>query len=206
MRHDGRPPWTKLAALRPEFATAIRLDERLLEAGDDGLYKFGTDCRATIAHFLHARRSQPLWNAAATGLHYGLEFRNPLIDRELVDFCLAIPREQFLQGGRSRSLARRVLADRLPPSVIEETSRGAQRPEWFARLTPQRGELVAEVERLHKVPLAAEMLDLPRLRAMLDDWPADAAAAQSMRFPLADMLTRAIQVGRFLRWVDGGNE
>ena len=43
----------------------------------------------------------------------------PLLERHLMEFCLAIPLDQYLRDGQPRFLARRVLADRVPASVFE---------------------------------------------------------------------------------------
>ena len=135
---------------------------------------------------------------------YGFERRDPLGDIRLVEFCIALPPEQFLMGGVSRRLARRVLADRLPQQIIEENRRGRQIPDWFYRLNCARGELASTLERLRKSPLASYVLDLPRMQAALDNWPADAAAAQGLYMPLACILSRGLNMGVFLEWVEGG--
>jgi asparagine synthase (glutamine-hydrolysing) len=137
--------------------------------------------------------------------YYGFEIRDPLGDPDLTEFCLAIPREHYLLGGVQRSLARRVLADRLPPALLAERGYGQQNPEWFARLSAQRESFAADIERLANVPLAADMLDLPRLKQLIDTWPTDAETAQARRFDYQVLLTRAVQTGRFIRWATGGN-
>lgn len=141
----------------------------------------------------------------ATATLYGLDVPDPLSDRALAEFCLAIPREQYMLDGRQRSLARRVLADRLPASILNQPLYGQVNVEWFDRLEPQRAEIAAELDRLARVPLAAEMLDLPRLKALVDDWPRDGQAALARKFEYESLLTRAVRMGRFLRWLDGGN-
>ncbi len=100
--------------------------------------------------------------------YYSFEIRDPLADPDLVEFCLAIPREQYLLGGVQRSLARRALADRLPPALLAERGYRRQNPEWFTRFSAQRESFAAEIERLANVPLAAETLDLPRLKQLID--------------------------------------
>ena len=48
-----------------------------------------------------------------------LEFRYPYLDRDLVQFLFAIPREQLVRPGRRRSLMRRALKALVPPEVLE---------------------------------------------------------------------------------------
>lgn len=204
-RHEDAAPSTKFAAIRSEFAAEVGLDAALAAEGDDGLYFYGTDSPKLIAHHLNAQRVRTLEIVRTVRAYYGLELRDPLADPDLAEFCLAIPRDQYLLGGVQRSLARRVLADRLPDALLVERSYGRQNPEWFARLTAQRESFAAEIERLAHVPLAAEMLDLPRLKQLIDTWPEDAGAAESRRFELATLLPRAVQTGRFIRWSERSN-
>ena len=49
---------------------------------------------------------------------HGLDVRDPTADRRVLEYCLAIPPEQFILGGVPRSLARRAFADRLPAAVL----------------------------------------------------------------------------------------
>lgn len=52
-------------------------------------------------------------NAAASGL----ELRFPFWDQDLIEFMLAVPADQKLRGGRTRSLMRRAMKGRLPDKV-----------------------------------------------------------------------------------------
>lgn len=204
-RHPGKETATKYAAIRSDFSVRIGLSTVLEAQGNDALSLYTTDSRALIAHHMEAQRVRVLETLRTIRALYGFEIRDPYCDPDLAQFCLAIPREQYLVGGVQRSLARRTLADRLPAALLAERGHGRQNPEWFGRLSVQRESLSAEIERLANVPLAAEMLDLPRLKHLIDTWPKDAKTAEARRFEYAQMLTRAVQVGRFIRWSEGVN-
>ncbi len=206
LRHAGQEPWARVTAMRPEFAKKIGFNEALWAAGEDGMFLHQGNSRSLQANFLHNRRTRNLETSLALRAYYGIEQRDPFADADLVDFCIGIPRDQYLWDGRTRSLMRRAFANRLPSRIVDERNIGQQNPEWFARISAQRESFTAEVERLARSPLAADMLDLPRLKEMLDNWPADADAAKPRRFEFEHMLPRAIQTGRFIRWSEGGNQ
>lgn len=203
-RH-GKVAWMQLGAMRPDYAKRIDLEGTLWRAGLDGMFVHQRDSRALLSHFMHTRRTRIVETTTAIRAFYGIEERAPLADADLFDFCLAIPREQFLLGGQTRSLMRRIFADRLPAAVLAETRPGQQNPEWHTRLSGQRAEFAAELDRMAKSPLAADMFDLPRLRALLDEWPSDAQAATARHYEFYSMLPRAVHAGRFIRFVEGGN-
>ena len=136
---------------------------------------------------------------------HGFESRSPLADQRLLEFLLTVPETLFRRDGIERWFARQVLADRLPPEILNETRVGAQCPEWFSRLNLKRGQLVRDVERLEASPLASRLLDLPRMKDLVTRWPKDDAEAHRQRLEYRLLLARGIHVGRFIRWVEGGN-
>src|SRR5262249_2649880 len=71
-----------------------------------------------------------------------VDYRDPTADVRLLEFCLAVPTEQFLHNGVLRSLARRALADRLPKQVLEEPRRGFQVADWHEDLAAARDGIV----------------------------------------------------------------
>lgn len=54
------------------------------------------------------------------------EYRYPYLDKDLVDFLMAIPREQLLRPNRRRSLMRRALAGIVPHEVLERKAKAFQ--------------------------------------------------------------------------------
>jgi asparagine synthase (glutamine-hydrolysing) len=136
----------------------------------------------------------------------GCEARDPHADRRLLEFALAVPEPMFRRNGVPRSFARRVLADRLPREIIDERRRGANNPTWFRSLNARRANIARDIERLEASPLARRVLDVPRLKRLMAQWPKDEQAAESRHGEYQIALMRGVHVGRFVRWVEGGNE
>jgi asparagine synthase (glutamine-hydrolysing) len=131
-----------------------------------------------------------------------LDYRDPTYDRRIVEFCLTVPLEEFLRGGQQRSLARRAMAGRLPPSTLQRTQRGRQSADWHVNLGSVRGRMAAEVEHLQTSPLASRMLDLARMRRLIEDWPSSGFERLDMNRSHHIALTRGFSVGRFLLQYD----
>lgn len=198
--HGSTRAWRSASALSAELALAA--DAEGVASAWRGRMD-GMDYSSSMRLGLFER----MWRRPGNSLlrpYYGVERRDPLADVRLVEFCLAIPSGQYLQDGVTRRLARRVLADRVPAKVLAENRIGRQSPDWFHRLTHERGRMAATLERLQKSPLASYALDLGRMKAILDDWPADANAAQPKFGALVSVLARGANVGEFLEWVEGG--
>src|SRR5262249_17684961 len=119
-----------------------------------------------------------------------VDSRDPTADVRLLEFCLAVPTEQFLHNGVLRSLARRALADRLPKQVLEEPRRGFQVADWHEDLAAARDGVVEELDRLEACPAAATTLDLPWLRRLTQSWPSDGWERDEVMMPYRYALLR----------------
>jgi len=203
-RLRGRKPdrWEDFSVIAPSFAAEIGADD-IFDSK-----RFVSDAPTPdtrLRHkFLERTWAQRPMLAALPRVN-GLEQRDPLGDRRLVEFCLAIPPELWQRDGVPRSFARRVFADRLPTDVVDSREHGRQAAQWFHRLTLRRDDLVAEIDRLEASPLASRIMDLPRLRAIASNWPADTQEADRRTPELLGGFGRGLHIGQFLRWVEGGN-
>ncbi|MBI1202386.1 MAG: hypothetical protein GC182_07735 [Rhodopseudomonas sp.] len=136
---------------------------------------------------------------------HGYAIRDPHADRRLLEFALSVPEPVFRRNGVARSFARTVFADRLPRVITDERRRGANAVAWFSQMQARRQDIAAEVERLEASPTARRLIDLPRLKRLLDQWPKDQNAAERRSRDYRLVLGRGVHVGRFIRWVEGGN-
>ncbi|WP_188578685.1 asparagine synthase-related protein [Tistrella bauzanensis] len=193
-----RPAAERFGAIHPDFARDTAINERRLEMGHDY-----PGCTETMRRrWLGRIQTLPPF-LDPIGELYGVELRDPTADLDLLEFCFAVPDEQYMRGGTNRWLARRVLADRLPPDVLNETRRGFQCPEFLHRMTLQRDRIVEEVEALDRSALASRVLDVARMKRLAADWPTDAASTNFGEYGAT--LYRGLHVARFLRWIEGGN-
>ena len=145
------------------------------------------------------------WNIGTLG-GWHIDLRDPTADVRVLEFCLAIPPDQFLYDGIPRALARRALADRLPKVVLDEQRRGLQAVDWHERLTAVRDRVAAEIERLGACEPARKAIDLARLRRLVENWPTGGWESDEVVSAYRFALLRAISAGHFLRraTTDGG--
>jgi asparagine synthase (glutamine-hydrolysing) len=135
----------------------------------------------------------------------GFDVRDPHADRRLLEFALSVPETMYLRNGVPRAFARRVLADRLPRAILDERRGGANTPIWFSMLDARRNDIAADIERLEGSPQASRLIDLPRLKRLMAQWPKDANEAEGRMSDYRLALARGVHVGRFIRWIEGGN-
>jgi hypothetical protein len=154
--------------------------------------------------FLLQRRLKHQDNAETQTAAQGgwrLDYRDPTLDRRVVEFCFTVPLEQFVRGGILRSLARRAMVGRLPASTLNRTQRGRQAADWYASLTEAHSRMLAELDLLERSPLASRTLDLARMRRLIVNWPAE-SVADKQENTYGVMLPLGFSIGRFLRKYD----
>ena len=182
--------------LRPEIAKRLDLERIALQ----DMNRNSPDGRTMLRALLEYGDVADTPMAAQGG--WQLDFRDPTYDRSIVEFCLTVPLEEFLRGGQLRSLARRAMVGRLPPSTLRRTKRGRQSADWYMNTGAVRGRMAAEVERLQSSPLASRMLDLARMRSLIENWPSSGFERLDVNRSHHIALTRGISVGRFLLQYD----
>ena len=125
-----------------------------------------------------------------------IDERDPTADRRLIEFTLRLPPEQLLHEGAYKPLARRALADRLPPAVLNAPVRGYQGADWISRI--KQSEAFAGFEEIASNSTVQEVIDLARLRARIEDWPDLQGANANEIFAFGRHVTNALAMGIFL--------
>jgi asparagine synthase (glutamine-hydrolysing) len=193
--------------INPAYAAEMRVFERATDMGEDPLMRPYPSTRANRIAMLTGASHEGADADAALEALWNIPTRDPTAYRPLLEFCLGIPDDQYVRNGTDRWLARRMFAGRLPAMVLDERRRGLQGADWHVRLSRQREDLMAELERLEADPAMAYRLDLPRLRATLEAWPSetpvdDPQLVAAMQWAVSRGLTGA----RYVRYFEGRND
>jgi asparagine synthase (glutamine-hydrolysing) len=110
----------KSSAIAPwiigDFARRYAIDKRRLQAGD-GSWFWRASARDVLQTVNTLRRQMSMAPPAT------FEIRYPYLDQNLVEFLMAIPREQLLRPGNTRSLMRRALSGILPPEIATRSTK-----------------------------------------------------------------------------------
>jgi asparagine synthase (glutamine-hydrolysing) len=132
---------------------------------------------------------------------FGIEIREPLATRRMVELCMRLPTDTFFHDGRPRALARDMLKGRVPDAVANQRSRGWQGANWRAGFEPAVPEMLEEVDRIEEDGELSAMFDVPRMRALLLGWPAGNWDDWDQIETYRHTLFRAIGAARFARFV-----
>ena len=198
---NGPRPWHAYSPIRAEFAASHRVAERASAKGHDFHRRQKSDVKAgridAIAGW--GLRADLLRGHAA---RFGVDKRDPTGDQRMVEFCLSLPDEQYRRNGEPRWLIRRAMDARLPPEVLNARSRGLQAADWLERLRSAQGSVDATLASCERSDLAADALDLPRLRSLAASLQRSGRSANEMMLDYRCVLEFGLMMGSFLVWFE----
>lgn len=202
------PLWYVHSAINPAFARDMRVQDRLDQFG----HRYFREPMRDYPGIRKSMLSGAYMNEAAD-IHlafraiHGVESRDPLGDRRLVEFCLGLPEEQFRRNGESRWLVKRLMQGRLPDTVLRNRSSGEQVIDWHLRMTRDLPRIREELEAIADDPDTSRYIDVKRIKAFLDSWPAETPLNPKGHgyayIPVS--IGSALATGRFVRRVKGSN-
>jgi len=77
--------------------------------------------------------------------------------------------------------------------------------DWHIRIGRRRNEFLAEIDRLEKDERIGAMMDIPRLRAALENWPEQTEIDYQKFFGPQLAVPAALVISRFINYVEGRN-
>lgn len=137
---------------------------------------------------------------------YGVAQRDPTAYRPFVEFCAGLPTEMFLRDGRRRWLAKELAKGVMPEDQRANIRNGRWDSDWHLRIGRRRKDFLAEIDRLEADERIAAILDLPRLRAALEDWPEHTVIDPQQVYGREFAVPRGLLVARFIKYVEGRND
>jgi asparagine synthase (glutamine-hydrolysing) len=203
LRGKGRR-LSDFTAIGPDAVRAYALEDRAAERGLDFSYRPWTD-PLELRLWILRRVDMGNYNKG-TLAGWGIDSRDPTADRRLIEFCLAVPPEQYLRNGIRRALVRTAFADRLPAAVLNERRKGYQAADWHEGLVAAAEEIGGELGRIGACSEAAVAVDSARMKRLTEDLPSgdwnNPAIIQKYRLALL----RGVSAGHFLRKAVGSNQ
>jgi asparagine synthase (glutamine-hydrolysing) len=136
---------------------------------------------------------------------YGVAQRDPMAYRPLVEYCWGLPTRMFMRDGRMRWLAKEMARGIMPEEQRSNRLNGRWDADWHLRIGRRRNDLMAELNRLEADERFAGMIDFPRLRTSLENWP-ETTETDFRKYSIREFaVPRALLTARFVEYVDGRN-
>ena len=129
--------------------------------------------------------------------YFGMEARQPTMDKRLIEFCMGIPHDQFIRDGQEKMLIRRAMAGRLPEDVLWTTRRGLQSADIAQRVLAGEEEICETLLTLHASPIVNRYLSLSHAEQALRTIREQPGSQKALA--TAGQLTKILSTGLFLQ-------
>ncbi|MGB8600671.1 MAG: asparagine synthase-related protein, partial [Rhizomicrobium sp.] len=156
----GRPT-TRLSdfsALNPAIVADGHFRRHLDALGFDPTFSPRAHVR-DITEYVLLRSDHYCLAAKGALAEYGLDTRDPTVDRRLVEFSLSLPSSMWLRDGELKWLYRRAFRDRVPAAVMNLTHKGYQGADWPVRFCRSKARLDAETVHALASPSVSALFD-----------------------------------------------
>ncbi|HEY8601755.1 MAG TPA: asparagine synthase-related protein [Thermomicrobiales bacterium] len=194
VRGRERPTIDPLVA--PAFARRIGLAERRAALIGEGMRPPRSNREDHWRRLTRGLNSFVLEIADHAAAALGCEPRYPFFDKRLIEFCLAIPSRQKLDGGLTRVVMRRGLAGILPEPIRQRPGKSNLAPN-FDHTFLRHDRAVLDELIAGDLSSIADYVDLPTLRTLYAQCQHGTAGGE-----LTMRLWRATSLALWLRRVD----
>ncbi|HDX9578200.1 TPA: lasso peptide isopeptide bond-forming cyclase [Bacillus pseudomycoides] len=156
--------------INPQFAKKMNVVEKLKEHGIDM-----TGVSITNAYDMKKQQFEQLYYWSINGtyetklsLRNSLWNRDPTNDLRMIQFCLSVPEEQYVQNGLDRSLIRRATKGYLPDKVrLNQRVRGVQGADGVCRMASSWNQFIEELQQLSRDPIISDILNIEVIKAAI---------------------------------------
>jgi len=155
--------------VNPEFAENNNVEERLKRFGYGSYQKskidmYGNKKQANNIVFL----SQAGCTETKLSLHHGILKRDPTRDKRIIEFCMGLPIDQFVNKGQDRSIVRRGLSGTMPDKIrLNYSIRGKQSADFVQRLNNNWPDIKNELEMAVKNNVLRQYIDSKKISNVL---------------------------------------
>ena len=199
---EALPAWTHRGGQSPleckSLLNPVLLREALRTASRPST--LGVSVRRNQRLLINGRHLEMrISNWAEISARFGVAFSFPMLDRRVVACALAMHPTWHLRGGWRRRPFRDAMKGILPEIIRWRHDKLQPFPESHARLASQRDLLRAEIAGLCSRPEIAEVFSVPRVSALMNDFPSlpELAVDLSRGTPILPALLM-MTYGRFL--------
>ncbi|WP_062109550.1 asparagine synthase-related protein [Bacillus niameyensis] len=201
---DNKEDYQFPVLINPNFAKKMNTFKKLEKYGieADGFNKL-----SIFNIRKHIIENEFIWNSVGIAssklsLQYGLLMRDPTNDIRVINYCLSLPLDQFINNGMDRALIRNATEGYLPDRVrLNQTDYGLQAADWLQRMIPFWPDFIKEIQQLLNDKDVAQYFNMEVIGNALSN-AMEIPKGGSAFNPEFRMLMRSVIVYRFLRSFD----
>lgn len=186
-----------LRALHPRLGSDAYIADRLSKVGGGPIQTTEWQVKKRMAQIMGGLIPQ---NVGVSGSVFSPDYMisgcAPMLDRRLNEFCLGVPLEQQIKGGRDRMLMRDSLAGRVPEALRWRVTRGLPTPSFWGRFMAQEEGFTSAIQGFRGSDFGQSYLQVDEMERLLK------LAVSNQNITAARVVSELVMTGRFLQWFE----
>lgn len=150
-----------------QYEKEIKLLGKMKKNGNNPNFIIKSSLRKTRMRIINVNMSQGAWIAQEGGDYFGLNVYDPTLDIKLLEFCSAIPDNQFVRYGFDRYMIRRAMKNRLPDEVLFNNRKGVQSADLLYRIKENVNDYLEVINLISKSELCKQIIDVKKLNEII---------------------------------------
>ena len=180
LKRGRKPPPDVSAWLSPDFVRRIDFAQRDRAMRQNQIRPVRTARQEQVNTLTSCWLMEALDATDKTAAAIGIELRHPFFDKRLVEFCLAVPVNQKIDGGWTRVILRRAMQNILPTDIQWREGKSNLEPNFFKSFAIHNRPQIEKA--LVEAPAPLEpYLNITAIRAIYDDLVANPSFTAAAR-------------------------
>lgn len=163
----GKKPFFNYSLLNPQYEKEIGLLQKMEKNGNDPHFIIKSSLRKTKIHVLNTNMSQGAWIAQEGGDYFGLNTYDPTLDLKLLEYCYAIPDEQFVRPGHDRFMIRRAMKNKIPDEILFNKFKGLQSADLLFRIKENINDYLEVANSIKGSEICQQIIDVKKLENII---------------------------------------
>ena len=165
---SGPRPWENHSALDRSFADRIQLKKLMKEAGFDPSFSGIKDISKMQIELIKPGEAIVGQKWQENGAEFGIEVRDPSMDKRIIEFCLGVPDRVYIKNGNGRMLIREAMKGIVPHEILWSKQRGLQGADVNYRISKEKERWLNVSSELVQNSLAPSILDLKKINTAIE--------------------------------------
>lgn len=163
----GKKPYYNNSLINHKYDLEINMFEKMKKGGFDPYFIANSSLQKTRLNVINSNMSQGAGIIQEGGDYFGLNVYDPTLDIKLLEFCYAIPDNQFVRPGFDRYMICRAMKNKLPDKLLFNNRKGLQSADLLYRIKENIDSYIEVVNLISETELCKQIIDVEKLKNII---------------------------------------
>lgn len=195
----GLYPWESHSAINRSFANKINLSDHMKKVGFDPTFSRFKNISSMQVDLIMPGQTIVGQQWLEIGTQFGIEIRDPSMDKRVIGFCLSVPNSVYIQNHKGRMLIREAMKGIIPEELRwSNNKRGLQAADVALRIQSDKESWIDIADNILQHSKVNEVLDIKKICTHLNS----ILESKQFNFKAVNIASRGVMVESWLLLFD----